>query len=97
MESIYSLTHFKQQIIGGFDFFLPLPLKISSSWKIRYEQRVASGSYTLLDTRLSLNTGEARYFVDVTNLLDAAYQDIPGVKMPGRWLKIGFEYTLTDN
>ncbi len=93
-ESLYVLTHFRHQFILGARYKIPLWGGIIQRWKIRYEDRLTGQQQTLVDTRLSWKNKKLSLFVDVTNVLDENYDDIPGVPMPGRWLKLGFEYRV---
>lgn len=90
----YSLNHFKQQIILGGSYEIPITQGLSQSWKIRYEERLTDSRQTTVDTRISWMDESLRIFIDVTNLLDEIYEDIPGMPMPGRWFKMGFEYNV---
>jgi iron complex outermembrane receptor protein len=92
--TIYALSHFKHQLLAGIDLYLPGFPNLSSNWKVRYEERIISNAHTLIDTRLSWKNDFLRLYLDITNLLDVEYEDIPGVRMPGRWAKLGFEYNL---
>jgi iron complex outermembrane receptor protein len=47
-------------------------------------------TYTLVSTRVSRGVGRhADAYLDASNLLDADYQEIAGVAMPGRWVSVG--------
>lgn len=89
MESKYVLDHLRHQLIG--DVVLDLPLKIEQRLTVRYEDRIHGDHYGLLDTRLSRPAGMVRIYLDVTNLLDTAYEEFPGLPMPGRWIRVGVE------
>jgi len=60
----------------------------------RYQQRINSNDYTILDTRLGYRTGRFLIFSDMNNLLDTQYQEIGTVQMPGRWVTLGLRATL---
>jgi vitamin B12 transporter len=90
----YTLTNYKQQFFAGTRYQIPGIEGLSQSWKIRYEERLQNTEYTTIDSRISWQDKNLRIYLDVTNLLDKKYEDIPGVPMPGRWFKLGFEYNL---
>ncbi|KAA3609997.1 MAG: TonB-dependent receptor [Calditrichaeota bacterium] len=93
-KTIYALTHFKHQIIGGLNYSIPFLDHLNQSWRIRYEDRLLPSQQTTVDTRISWKRPSFHMFLDITNILDEKYEDLPGVPMPGRWLKIGFEYKI---
>lgn len=92
--TIYAQTHFRQQLISGVDLSLPFLPEVTNTWKIRYEDRILTNDRTTIDTRLSWKNETLRLYLDVTNVLDEIYEDIPGIPLPGRWVKLGFEYNL---
>lgn len=60
--------------------------------RVDLRQRTDRDEYTLVDLRVARRFGAFTLFADVTNLLDAEYQEIRGVAMPGRWLSAGLEF-----
>lgn len=46
-------------------------------------------TYTLVSTRISRAFRRADVYLDASNLLNASYQEIAGVVMPGRWVGVG--------
>jgi outer membrane receptor protein involved in Fe transport len=57
-------------------------------------QRTGRQAYTLIDVRLSRSVQSVTLFVDGSNLLDATYEEIRGVAMPGRWIGAGVQWRL---
>lgn len=66
-----------------------LPGGFELGQRIDYRRRRSGVSYWAVDTRLARRIGPASVFVEGSNLLDSRYQEIPGVNMPGRWLRAG--------
>ena len=66
---------------------IPLPAEFRVAPRIEYRRRSRSSGtsdYVLLDARVGRRIGRMLdLFVDGTNLLDANYQEIAGVEMPG--------------
>ncbi|MHB8094096.1 MAG: TonB-dependent receptor plug domain-containing protein [Candidatus Aminicenantales bacterium] len=60
--------------------------------RLSHKKRVGQSAYAVLDAGASFRVGEklSLYF-NASNLLDADYQDIPGVPLPGRWLSGGIK------
>jgi hypothetical protein len=56
---------------------------------LSYKERIDGRSYWILDGRLTRMFGKLSLFLEASNLLDTEYQEIRGVDMPGRWIRIG--------
>jgi iron complex outermembrane receptor protein len=75
---------------------LPLPADMRVAPRLEYKRRSRStgtSDYTLIDVRLSRAFGPVRVFVEGTNLLDASYQEVLNVAMPGRAASVGLTVT----
>ena len=59
--------------------------------RLDWKRRADGRSYWLLDARVGRAVGPAKLYVEGTNLLDAEYQEVRGVAMPGRALFGGVE------
>lgn len=66
-----------------------LPGRLQLGQRIDYKRRRDGREYWVADTRLARRLGAAMLFVEGSNLLDRRYQEIPGVDMPGRWIRAG--------
>lgn len=91
-ESKYLLNYLRHQLQAG--IHLRLPAGIRQSWAVRYNDRAGLDSFTLTDVRTQRTFGNFLLRLDITNLFDASYQEIPGVPMPGRWVRFGIETTV---
>ncbi len=60
--------------------------------RIDYKRRRDGREYWVADTRVGRRVGAAVLFVEGSNLLDRRYQEIPGVNMPGRWIRAGLSF-----
>jgi len=78
--------------------FAPHALSLSgaTTWRrldlgshVTYTQRADGRDYWVADLRVAHPLGRAEIYVDVANAFDQAYQEVKGVDMPGRWVKIG--------
>lgn len=56
-----------------------------ADWKRRIDRR----SYWTVDTQAARAIRRTEFYVQITNLFNQNYQEIRGVEMPGRWLKVG--------
>lgn len=85
--SKYALEALKHQLIAGVQttFFKKLQVNAAA----RYQHRINSNSYTLLDARVAWQFGKINVYADVNNLLDAKYNEIGVVQLPGRWYTFG--------
>lgn len=66
-----------------------LPGGIDIGQRVDYRRRRSGAAYWLAGTRVGRRLGPATLFVEGSNLLGTVYQEIPGVNMPGRWLRAG--------
>ncbi|HEX3703177.1 MAG TPA: TonB-dependent receptor [Vicinamibacterales bacterium] len=66
-----------------------LPAQFSIGQKAEYKRRRDGIDYWLVDTRVGRTIGPATVFVEGSNLLDTHYQEVSGVDMPGRWIRLG--------
>ena len=58
--------------------------------RLSHKKRAGQSAYAVLDAGASFRVGEKLSFdLNASNLLNADYQDIPGVPLPGRWLVAG--------
>jgi iron complex outermembrane receptor protein len=56
---------------------------------VRFTRRADGRDYWVADLRVARGIGRAEVYVDVANAFDEAYQEVRGVDMPGRWVKVG--------
>ncbi|MCB0706254.1 MAG: TonB-dependent receptor [Saprospiraceae bacterium] len=90
--SRYALENLRHQFIAGFEY--KLLGKLVHRIQYRYTDRVELDNYTLLDTRLSYQTGGIRVFLEASNLLDTQYTETSLVPMPGRWIQLGLNFRI---
>jgi outer membrane receptor protein involved in Fe transport len=53
------------------------------------KRRIDGRQYWTLDAQIARDILRAEVYVQATNLFDRHFQEIRGVEMPGRWIKIG--------
>ncbi len=87
LQSKYVFRYLRHQVMV--DLTTSLPFGIRAQWHARYEDRVGSSAHTLVDIRMSRDVAFGRFYLDITNLTDVDYQEIGGVPMPGRWIRLG--------
>jgi outer membrane cobalamin receptor len=64
---------------------------VTAGTRLDWKRRADGRSYWLFDARVARAFGPARLYVEGTNLLDADYQEVRGVVMPGRAVFGGVE------
>jgi iron complex outermembrane receptor protein len=68
---------------------------LSHGITLRYKQPNNAGHYFLLDATVTKVIHRANFthevYAQVDNLLNVSYQEISGIPMPGRWLRIGYK------
>jgi iron complex outermembrane receptor protein len=57
--------------------------------RVDAKRRVDGREYWSLDAHVARSIRRAEVYVQATNLFDRRYQEIRGVEMPGRWMKVG--------
>jgi outer membrane cobalamin receptor len=57
--------------------------------RTEWKRRIDGRSYWTIDTQIARAVRRAEIYFQAANLFDRRYQEIPGVEMPGRWLKAG--------
>jgi outer membrane cobalamin receptor len=65
---------------------------IGVSQKISYRSYADGRSFWLMDAALKRRFREMVFGLECSNLLDAHYQEIIGVDMPGRWLAVSIKW-----
>jgi len=88
--SKYVLNHPVHHVTAS--VFFTFPLDITTGLFGVYKQLNQGRSFVILDLKLSKKFKRMIFFIQVTNLLDIHYEEIPGVRMPGRWLITGFQF-----
>ncbi|MGD0338140.1 MAG: TonB-dependent receptor [Bacteroidota bacterium] len=88
----YSLNHPRHTLSGLIVMDLPIKIKalISGTWK----ERTSGESYTLIDISARKEINPVWVYITAQNVFDAAYEEIPGVPQPGRWIRGGIELRL---
>ena len=73
-----------------------LSLSGATTWRrldlgshVTYARRADGREYWVADLRVAHPVGRAEVYADVANAFDQAYQEVKGVDMPGRWVKVG--------
>ena len=60
----------------------------------RYNERVSTGSYQILDEKLSYDFKNLNLYVLINNITNSEYTETFGVPMPKRWFHVGFSYKI---
>jgi iron complex outermembrane receptor protein len=73
-----------------------LSLSGATTWRrldlgshVTYTRRADGRDYWVADVRVGHPLGRAEIYVDLANAFDQSYQEVRGVDMPGRWVKVG--------
>jgi iron complex outermembrane receptor protein len=92
LESKYVLDHLRHQAVATLEH--ALGFGVTQRWRVAWEDRMNGGDHVVVDTRLRRPLSRGEVFVDATNLLGAAYELVPGVPQPGRWVMVGVQLGL---
>lgn len=82
--SKYILDNLKHQAIVT--VFNELFFDIKQSWNLKYEYRLNSTDYFLVDSKISRSFGFIDLAISASNILDRRYTDFTNLPMPGRWI-----------
>ena len=85
--SRFSLDNLRNQLVFSAD--LSYGRRLTHTIKASYTDRLNSKSYTVVDTRLSLNYRNLTIFCEFANLTNTEYSEIWDVKMPGFNIMVG--------
>ena len=93
LESRYSLTALRNQLIGG--VLVGFGEKVEWNSKMRYVERISLDPYFLLDMRVDYNRlGRLGFFAEASNITNTDYIEAGTVQMPGRWFRAGIMVNL---
>lgn len=74
----------RRQAVAELSLALPAGVRLTPS--VRFRDRSDGVDHTVADLRVSWTREAWTWRLDLTNLRDAAYQEVPGIPMPGRML-----------
>ena len=89
-ESKYALDHLKHQ--GKAYLTVNWSNHLSQSVVLRYEKRLNTDAYFVVNTRMIGETGKFKCFLDVSNLFDREYISNGFTPGPGRWIYFGLSF-----
>ena len=78
-----ALTPRRQAVVA---LSLALPAGVRLTPALRFRDRADGREFTVADLRASWERDDLTLRIDLTNVQDAAYEEIPGIPMPGRML-----------
>jgi outer membrane receptor protein involved in Fe transport len=81
---------------AGLEIRPPAWRGVIGSVQLSYTQRLNQAGYFLLGGKVRRSFGNFRLFLEGTNLLGAAYEEIPGAPQPGRWVGLGADWDLAQ-
>ena len=90
IESKYAL-HPPSVVVSG-NIAGDLPAEIVGSLKIRYEDILHGESRIPVSVSCSKTFGTVAAILSVSNLFNERYDEIPGLRAPGRWINLRLEY-----
>ena len=93
LESRYSLTALRNQLIGG--VLVGFGGKVEWNSKMRYVERISLDPYFLLDMRVDYNRlGRLGFFAEASNITNTYYIEPGAVQIPGRCFRAGIMVNL---
>jgi vitamin B12 transporter len=92
--SQYILDHLRHQVIAEISH--NVLYGILFNWAFRYENRYNFDSYFITDLKLSRLFSSFDLSLSALNLFNKSYKDVSGIPLPGRWLKAGITFRVTN-
>lgn len=90
LMSRYVMENLKHQFVAKLEvFFLK---KFTNQLIYHYNERVSTGSYQILDEKLSYDSPNYNIYLLINNILNTNYTETFGVPMPGRWFHVGVSF-----
>jgi vitamin B12 transporter len=90
--SRYVLEYLKHQFVGKIEF--KIFKNFTNQFIYRYNERVSTGSYQLLDGKLNYDFNNLNLYILVNNVTNTSYTETFGIPMPNRWFHLGFRYKI---
>ncbi|MDD3568068.1 MAG: TonB-dependent receptor, partial [Bacteroidales bacterium] len=104
LQSYYALDYLKHKLAISLNH--EVYKQVGASWTLQWNSRVGTytafpenieTSYTpfaVVNFRLYADFGRIMTFVDAQNLSNERYVDIGNIEQPGRWVSVGFRYSM---
>lgn len=90
--SRYALENLTDQLV------IRMQYKMKEKYSVmvagRYEQRVRTKDYVLLDAKFDASFGKVKAYLSLNNLLNVTYIEAGAVPLPGRWAVVGVQWQL---
>lgn len=91
-KSNYAMEYLRHKLVVRLDH--RIWKKLDASWAFRWQDRVSSPSFGLLDLKLSWNDPRLTVFAEANNLFDRNYYDYGNIPQPGIWINGGIKYRI---
>lgn len=88
-QSKYVLETLKHQFIAGLSYRRD---NFSVQLTNRYIKRMLNDAYDVLDARVDYQLKSFLIYADISNILNAEYQEAGAVPMPPRWFSLGLKF-----
>lgn len=92
LESKYARRYPRAKCRIGAAF--SLPSSVEASLAVAAVRRAGEEGYVLGSAGLARDIGGVRAALDVTNILDTRYEEVPGLAAPGRWFGFTLGYSF---
>jgi len=91
-KSKYALRYTQHLFTSEISY--PLIWQVEHSINGLYKKRISGEEYFVMDTKLAKKFSFGNYYIEVNNLLDKNYTEIPYVPMPPRIIRVGVKLTF---
>ncbi|HWR35906.1 MAG TPA: TonB-dependent receptor [Clostridia bacterium] len=92
LQSRYVSTHPVKQ--GTLEWRGLLPARLELRSRLGVTERIDRATYPLMEVSATRQFGALRPYIQLTNATSTGYEEIQGVRMPGRQIVLGVEFRL---
>jgi vitamin B12 transporter len=90
--SQYALENLRNQLAARLDMRYKNQYEFALTGK--YQQRINSKSYTVLDARIAFSAKRYKIYTDFNNITNVTYIEAGAVPMVGRWMTLGVKWRV---
>jgi len=91
-QSRYVLDFLRHDL--SFTLINELPFKINLSWVFKYEDRITLKDHFIINSKIQRDFKKFKLYLNISNLLNKSYEEIPSVPLPGRWIIGGIKFNV---
>ena len=92
IESKYILNPVEKTAVAVFSG--PLFIGLNGVFSVRYEEMLSGLSRSPVTFKISKKLKKVKLIFSISNLLNEWYEELPGLRAPGRWFDLGLQWSV---